>query len=97
MGISHCINHRLSYVNLPTCNLYLNLFNVSPLKHGNPVSSINATKATISSWYGLKTKTNILTKILLRLLSTAGVYESGTYRILNHENFLTCSTKDVLF
>ena len=36
--------------------LYLSLFNVSPLKHGNPVSSINATKATISSWYGLKTK-----------------------------------------
>jgi hypothetical protein len=57
MGISHCI-----------CNLYLNLFNVSPLKHGNPVSSINATKATISSWYGLKTKTNIFKNTPLAII-----------------------------
>ena len=54
-----CVNELISLfcisnVGVPTKCVYLSLFKVSPLKHGNPVSSINATKATISSWYGLE-------------------------------------------
>jgi hypothetical protein len=39
---------------LSICNLFFNCLIVWPRKQGNPVSNINETRETISSWYGLK-------------------------------------------